>query len=64
MISNEDEQEHPTEEEIDHTLEASFPASDPPGWTLGIDDPAEPLLPQSPPSPAGDKATDRPPDKH
>ena len=30
-----------SEEEIDANLEGSFPASDPPAWTLGSDHPSE-----------------------
>jgi catechol 2,3-dioxygenase len=30
-------QEHPTEAEIDHALEETFPASDPSQWTLGVE---------------------------
>jgi hypothetical protein len=32
-----DNEKDALEAEIDQTLEASFPASDPPSWTLGTD---------------------------
>jgi hypothetical protein len=32
-----DQNNNMSEEEIDKTIEGSFPASDPPSWTLGTD---------------------------
>jgi hypothetical protein len=48
-----------SEAEIDRTLAETFPASDPPSWTLGMDHQSEPPTPETEP-PARDEGESPP----
>jgi hypothetical protein len=46
--------EEMSEAEIDHNLAGTFPASDPPSWTLGMEHQREPATPAAEPVEQGE----------